>query len=225
MILSTNWKIHLTVDDILRGQGADPQIVHTRKPSLLKAAERALSHGLGLLHPKVLSSKVAVKEHRHERITLLDGATLTGPAVTRQLSGAQHVVASVCTIGSKLEEVTAQLLREDPLYALALDGLGNAAVESLAQLVCGGIAEQIEQEGLQASAPLSPGSPEWPVEIGQPQIFSLLDSSKAGITLTTGGMMVPRKSVSFVVGLGPEMSQISMCSVCSLKETCRYQHA
>jgi len=224
MNLSTDWKFPLTADDILRGQGADPQIVRSSKPSLLKAAERALSEGLDLIHPKSLTSEVAVREHRHDRILLAGGMVLTGPLVTHQLSGAQRVVTVVCTIGTELENTTAHLFSEDPLYALALDGLSNAAVESLAQQVCGYIAKQVEGEGLQASSPLSPGNPEWPVEIGQPQIFSTLDPSKAGVRLTSGGMMIPKKSVSFVVGLGVEMSQANMCTVCSLKETCRYQH-
>lgn len=224
MNLSTDWKFSLTADDILRGQGADPQIVRISKPSLLKAAERAVSEGLDLIHPKALTTQVVVREHRHERILLAGGMVLTGPLVTRQLNRAQRVVTAVCTIGPELENTTSHLIYEDPLYALALDGLSNAAVESLAQQVCGCIAEQVESEGLQASSPLSPGNPEWPVEIGQPQIFSTLDPTKAGVRLTSGGMMLPKKSVSFVVGLGVEMSQASMCSVCSLKETCRYQH-
>jgi hypothetical protein len=78
---------------------------------------------------------------------------------------------------------------------------------------------------LQASKPLSPGSLEWPVEVGQPEIFALLDPSLAGISLTSGGMMLPKKSMSFIVGLGMEMSQTGMCEVCSLKTTCRYGHA
>jgi len=225
MNLPKNWNLKITTDDILRGQGADPQIVRARKPALLKTAERAFINGLVLTHPITLTAEIVVREHRHERILMVNGLALTGPLVTQQLSGSQRIVAAVCTIGPELETITSSLVNDDPLYALALDGLGNAAVENLAQQVCGYIAEQVEREGLQASSPLSPGSPEWPVEIGQPQIFALLDPSKAGVTLTSGGMMIPKKSVSFVIGLGPEMSQASMCSVCSLQETCRYQNA
>ena len=134
-------------------------------------------------------------------------------------------VAAVCSIGPELELASARLFNEDPLFAMALDGLGNALVDDLARQVCGKIATEVESEGLNASAPLSPGVPEWPVEIGQPQIFALLDPSKAGITLTTGGMMRPKKSMSLIVGIGQEMAQTSMCSVCSLKETCRYGNA
>jgi hypothetical protein len=225
MILSTNWNLSLSVDDILLGQGADPQVVRASKPSLLKAAERAFAEGLGLLHPAALTAEVVVSEHRHEHINLVGGAALTGSLVTHQLSGAQRVVVAVCTIGPELETIISHLFNKDPLYALALDGLGNAAVESLSQQVCAYIANQVVHEGLQASSPLSPGSPEWPVEVGQPQIFALLDPSRAGVTLTSSGMMIPKKSISFVVGLGPEMSQTDICSVCSLNETCRYRHA
>ena len=225
MILSTDLNIPISVDDILRGQGADPQIVRASKPSLLKAAERAYAEGPGFIHPRAAINEDMVREHRHERILLRGGTALTGSQVTQQMTGAQRVVAAVCTIGPELEDTAAHLFGDDPLFAVALDGMGNAAVENLAQQVCGRITDEVKNEGLQASAPLSPGSPEWPVEIGQPQIFSLLDPTEAGVTLTSGGMMKPKKSVSFVVGLGLEMSQTSMCSVCSLKETCRYGHA
>jgi hypothetical protein len=225
MNIITDLQLSPVVDDILRGQGADPKLVRTGKPRLMVSAERALTEGSCLLHPVALTSEVLVRDHRHERILLEGGVSLTGPLVARHLAGAQRVVAAICTIGPDLENAVTHQLGEDPLYALALDGLGNAAVENLAQQVCGRIGEQVQAEGLQASTPLSPGNPEWPVEVGQPQIYSLLDPARAGIRLTSGGMMLPKKSISFIVGLGPAMAQTNLCEVCSLKETCRYQNA
>ena len=225
MYLSKDWNFIISVDDILRGQGMEQQIVRSSKQALLKAAERACIEGIGFIQPMALTAEIVVREHRHERILMVGGAALTGTQVTRQLGGAQRVVAAVCTIGPVLEEASARLFGQDPLYALAMDGLGNAAVENLAQQVCRHIEEQVKGKGLQASSPISPGSPEWPVEVGQPQIFALLNPSEAGIMLTSGGMMIPKKTVSFVVGLGSEMVQTSMCSVCNLKETCRYRNA
>jgi hypothetical protein len=166
-----------------------------------------------------------VLEHRHEQIHLEKAKKLTGPLVTRHLAGAQRVVAAVCSIGSDLEDEATRIFPENPLYAMALDGLGNAGVESLAQQVCSRIAQKIMIEGDQASTPLSPGNPEWPVEIGQPQVFALLHPADIGINLTSGGMMIPKKSISFIVGIGQQMSQANLCEVCSLSTTCRYQHA
>jgi hypothetical protein len=224
MAYLTDFQLSLSVDDILRGQGGNPQILRSRRPSLIAAAEHARLDGLGLIHPSALTHEFVVHAHRHERILLEGGGTLTGPLMTRWLAGAQRVVVVVCTIGPDLEKAIDQFIVEDPLYSLALDGLGNAAVENLAQQVCARIDAQVLAEGLHASTPLSPGYPEWSVEVGQPQIFSLIDPSRAGIQLTSGGMMLPKKTMSFIVGLGDDMSQANLCEVCNLKETCRYRH-
>jgi hypothetical protein len=221
----TGFHLSLNLDDVLRGQGGDPPLIRQRKPVLVLAAEHAIEKGLPLLHPAALTREIVVLAHRHERILLEGGSMLTGPTVADHLSGSQRVIAVICTIGAKLEEAVSHLLGEDPLLALALDGLGNAAVENLSQQICAKIAKQVLTEGLQASTPLSPGSLEWPMEVGQPEIFTLLDPSMAGIRLTSGGMMLPKKSMSFIVGIGPEMTQTGMCEVCTLKETCRYGHA
>jgi len=217
-------QVILDIDDVLRGEGVDPVTAHTKHPPLVKAASTALSEGFSQLRPVVVSQIVEVVEHRHERILLQSGKELAGPLVAHHLAGAEKIVLAICTIGPQLENMASSLMEKDPVLGLALDGLGNAAVEKVAQQVCTQLSDQAHAQGLQASTPLSPGEPDWPVEVGQPQIFALLDPSKAGITLTSGGMMVPKKSISFVVGIGPNMSQIDSCDLCSLKETCRYQH-
>jgi hypothetical protein len=219
----TDFAITLNLDDILQGEGVDPKIARIKRPALTKIAQAAKHQGFTKLKPAAILHEAKVIEHRHERILLAGGKTLTGPLAARHLAGAERVAAVVCTIGPALEEYAASL--NDLALALALDGLGNAAVGVLAQQVCGRLAERAQVEGLTTSAPLSPGEPEWPVEVGQPQIFGLLDPSRVGITLTSGGMMIPKKSISFVVGIGPEMAQTDLCELCNLRERCRYRHA
>jgi hypothetical protein len=225
MDLWRDFDLSLEVDDVLRGQGADPVTMRTRRPALVEAAERALGEGLGKIHAAALVREVKVIEQRHERILLEGGAVLTGPLVARHLGGAVLVAAVICTLGPELEAHTARLFAEDPLLAMALDGLGNSAVEVLGQQVCGRIGARAQAEGLQTSTPLSPGSPEWPVEVGQPQIFALVEAAQAGIQITKGGMMIPQKSISFVAGVGADMAQTEPCEMCSLKEICRYRNA
>jgi Vitamin B12 dependent methionine synthase, activation domain len=223
-MLLTDFSFTLSADDILRGEGTDPEKARLKRPALVETAEEALRLGLAHVRPAAAIREAKVAELRHERLLFEGGGRLTGPLVTRHLAGAQSVTAVVCTIGPEVEELASKWMEENLLLGLALDGLGNAAVERLAQQVCNHIGEQARAKGLTASTPLSPGSPEWPVETGQPQIFALVDAAEAGIRLTSGGMMVPKKSVSFVVGTGAEMSQADLCEVCSLKGTCRYRH-
>jgi len=225
MELLEDFVFTLSADDVLRGEGADPEIVRLKKPALLEAASTALRAGIIKLHPVALIRTARVVEHRHEQILLQGGKELVSPLVARHLAGAEQVVLAVSTIGSELEELASTSMEKNPLLGVGLDGLGNAAVEILGQQVCMRIGERAQAAGLTASTPLSPGEPEWPVEVGQPQIFALLDPSRAGVTLTSGGMMVPKKSISFVVGIGPEMAQTDLCELCSLRERCRYRHA
>ncbi len=225
MTVITDWNFTLGADDVLRGQGADPRTVRAKKPALLKAASAALRAGFTKLRPVAVTRNIEVSEHRHDRIRLKAGKELVSSLMARRLAGAEQIALAICTIGPELEKLASHWMQEKPLLALALDGLGNAAVEKVAQQVCSYIAERAQTKGLQASTPLSPGEPDWPVEVGQPQIFALLDPAKAGVTLTSGGMMVPKKSITFVVGIGSALAQTELCEICSLKETCRYRHA
>jgi hypothetical protein len=192
---------------------------------MLKVAEAALSEGLKKIHPSAMIHQVKVVEHRHERILLQGGNELVSPLVAHHLAGAEQVALALCTIGSELENLSSTWMESNPLLGVALDGLGNAAVEILGQQVCMRLGDQAKASGLTASTPLSPGEPEWPVEVGQPQVFALLEPSRVGIKLTSGGMMVPKKSISFVVGIGPDMVQTDQCELCSLLERCHYRHA
>jgi hypothetical protein len=218
------WKdfnLTLNVDDVLRGEGMDPAAARAKRPALMKAAVEAAQMGPDKIKPAAAIHEAKVLEHRHERIRLEDGTLLTGPLTARHLAGADRIAAVVCTIGPELEAFAST--QEDMLLALALDGLGNAAVTLVGQQVCERIAGRSQTDGLMTSTPLSPGVPEWPVEVGQPEIFALTDPAAAGVRLTEGGMMIPKKSVSFVVGIGKNISQVNPCEVCNLKETCRYR--
>ena len=76
------------------------------------------------------------------------------------------------------------------------------------------------------SVPESMEQPIACVEINTLGTLVLLEeAARAGIRLTQAGMMIPLKSISFVVGVGKDMAQTDTCAVCTLKETCRYRHA
>ena len=223
MPVLTDWSLEVDVDQVLRGQGADPAIVRARRPALVAMAERALEIGMPLLQPQVAYERLEARGLRHERL-ILDGGVLHGALIAEHLGRAEQVVLMLCTIGDALEAGVAREMDADPVFGLALDGLGSAAVESLAGLACTAIEAETAARGWHASLPLSPGMIGWPVDEGQAQIFSLLDPGLAGVRLTESGMMIPRKSLSIVLGLGAEVaSGASACSACSLSATCRYQ--
>jgi hypothetical protein len=224
MPILRDWNLEIDADMVLRGQGANPHIVRARSPALVALAEQALVAGLPLLQPAVVYRQLPVESRRHERLTLAGGATLTGPLIAQHLGAAERVVIALCTIGEALEQRVSALFARDPTSALALDGLGSAAVEALATAACHHFESLAAAEGLQTSLPLNPGLTGWPLADGQRQIFALLDGRQIGVTLTASSLMLPRKSTSFVLGFGHSLVSAGQpCDYCHLRETCRYQ--
>jgi hypothetical protein len=231
MPIIDQWDIQLTIDQVLRAQGADPDIIRSRRPNLVKSTEEAIVRGQSLLRPQVLYEKYEVKDFTHEHLELVAHNPhhghyyLSGQLIAKHLAKAQAIIVMLCTIGRDLDNSVSQQFTIDPLVALALDGVGSAAVELLAIQACNYIENQVNNDGLKTTMPLNPGMVGWSVDEGQPQIFSLLDGEAIQVSLTDSWMMVPNKSLSLVMGIGTDISTSgSSCEYCSLKGICRYQN-
>ncbi len=208
---------------VLRTLGADPEVVRRRRSPAVKVAEQAVATGRPLLAPVVVTDTFAVEELRHERLRIGPGH-LSGPLVAEHLHAARAVVLAICSIGPDLEEAVSSLFADDPALALGLDAFGSAAVDLLGQAMCQIVDERAEAAGEHTSVPLSPGLVGWPVSSGQHQIFALLDGALAGVRLTEGSMMVPKKSTSIAIGVGAEVAHAGeSCDYCSMAATCRYR--
>ena len=224
MTVLDKWDLRLDVDVVLRNQGADPAAIRKRSPRLVESAGRALEEGNLLLQPRVIARRLLIEDLQHERLKLEGNGRLSGGLLAEHMGGAQEVVIVLCTVGEELERRAAEISREDAVYGMALDGVGSAGVEALANAACALFEEEATKEDCQVTIPLSPGMVGWSVEQGQPQIFDLLDAGEIGVRLTESMMMLPRKSLTFVLGIGKELiAGGRTCDYCSLKETCRYQ--
>lgn len=221
------WKVEdlpLNVESVLRGQGADPEIMKIRSPRLVSLAERALEEGTRLLKPAVLYKQLHVKEVRHDQLILEDKLRITGEIITRHLASVESIIVVICTVGRDLEDYASKVSGTNLTYGLAMDGVGSAGVEALANAVCHYFEVECLKDGLLTTIPLSPGMIGWPVENGQPTLFEILQPEKIGITLTPHFMMVPRKSISLLIGLGKELENSgSPCDFCSMNLTCRFK--
>jgi hypothetical protein len=246
MLKNHDWNITLTANDILRAQDSDPVVIQQRRPALVEVAEWAAHEAQTLIQPFVLIEGFRIKELRHERLLLQpllstkqedhpeaiqSGYFLSGSLLASQLGTAEEVHVVLCTIGKQLEQYASQVISDDLLRGLALDAAGSAAAEILGETVCRHFEAEAAEQGKCVSIPYGPGMIGWSVEVGQPQIFHLLEYTKDKneanqITLNKDYIMTPRKSVSFVLGWGAKLAQQNRtCDFCGLKKTCRYQDA
>jgi hypothetical protein len=224
-ITLTGWQLDIDADMILRGQGADPAVVRQRRPRLVETAEQALAEGMRWVQPAVVYRVLNVQSLRHETLTLQGGGTLKSGLIAEHLAQADQVAMIVCTLGDGLEKRISTLMQSDSVLGFALDGFGTVAMEVLGSAICAKLEVDARERRNYTSIPLSPGAVEWPVDAGQRQIFSMLDTSSIGVVLNESFQMIPRKSTSMVLGIGAvPFTAGRPCDFCGLRETCHYQN-
>ncbi|MCE7743152.1 MAG: hypothetical protein GOP50_11945, partial [Candidatus Heimdallarchaeota archaeon] len=117
-------------------------------------------------------------------------------------------VFAICTIGKGLENLSKDYLRKGELAkGVILDAIASHAAEQVAEITNQTILNELSEEFIEkdVSCRFSPGYCQWELAKGQKQIFSLLDSEKIGVSLSTSMMMNPVKSVSFALNIGKEI--------------------
>jgi hypothetical protein len=222
-VVLTDFHISLSPDDVLLGQGIP---AGQASPALARTAEAVLDEAHALLAPAAVYAVSPVRALEHEQVHLENGATFSGALVTRALAGATQAGLAVCTIGSALDARMADVYAAgDPVRALALEGAGVAAVRKVANELGVRICDAAKELGLQVGMRANPGQESWPIQ-QQRVLFNALPADKIGVHLTPSYLMLPRKSVSFVLGLGPEMRADSVpCDFCTKREWCQWRRS
>jgi hypothetical protein len=220
-IIITDFQLSFEAEQVLEGQGIPPSQASL---PLIATAEEVLGEARELLVPVAVYTILPVRDFEHQQVVLDGGATFSGPLVARALAGAAEVAVAVCSIGPALDEhVSALFAAGDPIRAMALDGAGTAAVTQLTAMVGIRICDAATARGWSVGMRASPGQEGWPIQ-QQRVLFSLVPGQKIGVQLTSSCLMLPRKSVSFVIGLGPDLRADSVpCDFCSKRERCQWR--
>ena len=146
-----------------------------------------------------------------------------GQVIAQLLAQCHKVMVFLVTIGKHLEETVCRLAEDGLIVQSAvLDAIGSVAAERVADFVQREIGEAASDQGLVISPRFSPGYCDWDIE-QQAMLFRAVDGDSTGIRLTEGHLMVPRKSVSGIIGIGPpngELENYNPCKTCD-RHDCR----
>lgn len=138
------------------------------------------------------------------------------------LEQCQRVVMFVVTIGDYLEDMVAWLAQHHHILQSALlDAIGSDAVERVADSVQGKIEKLAHEQGLVTSRRFSPGYCDWDIR-QQKVLFRALNANLAGVHLTDRCLMIPQKSISGIIGLGPsrDVEKYNPCKTCDKLDCC-----
>jgi hypothetical protein len=188
--------------------------------------DEALALGHQLIVPRAAVRWAPVREQAPDHL-VVDELTLHIPRIGRLWGSVEQVAGAVVTIGDALEQRVAALweARELPL-AVMLDSVGSGAVESLAECVNDLMCQDGLGRGLKVTNRISPGYGTWDVA-EQPVLLRLCPPGAAGVTLNEACFMTPVKSISLLVGAGPQARvdhYFSQCARCWMAD-CAYRRS
>lgn len=212
-------------DEVLRFQGYKRGIDLPDAP-VLALFDKALALGESLIEPQVVYRAARVTRQGPDVIEA-GGETCHIPEIGRLWGPLEDVGAGICTVGVALEERVRGLweARELPL-AVMLDSVGSAAVESLAEYANDLLCQAAIPAGLKVTNRISPGYAGWDTA-EQAALFRICQGEPIGVALNDACVMTPGKSISFLVGVGPEARvdhYFTQCRRCWMPD-CAYRRA
>jgi len=174
-----------------------------------------LEHAHNLIDPSYSYVTKGIELVQGTRVVLEDSIIFESEVIARLLEQCEKVAVFTLTIGSHLEETATQLAGDRLiLQSAVLDAIGSRAAEWVAELVEGHIGKLARTQGLTISRRFSPGYCDWDVS-QQKMVFQAMKGATAGIHLTEGCLMVPRKSISGIIGIGPrKIKNYNPCKTC-----------
>jgi hypothetical protein len=200
-------KLNIDIEEVLRYQGYSKKKVKKPNQNILKITEEEINRGYGLSKPQGIYRLIKIDSFISEEEIELDGGHIFkfSKSIIDQLKRASYLLVGVVTIGDLLEKKVSELLSQGEYpQALALDAVGTVAVEDFSRRVRKSGRQEVTEQGFKSSRHFSPGYGGWAVS-QQEIIFKSIPTDNIGVRLTKGCMMLPQKSLSWVMGVGKEI--------------------
>lgn len=195
-------------------KGGPKHIVHIYVARCLKEAKT-------LAEPRSVSISRKIANIKSDSVELGGNIKFSGKRLSSYVKGAVDAKLFLVTLGGGIEDKASYWMSKgEPLYGYLLDRIGSLAVESLAEAFERKLRKDYLSKDKSVSMRLSPGYCDWPIE-EQFLLNKALGFSKAGVSLTKNCMMVPKKSISAMVAIGPKdlFSKIkNQCVICDKKD-------
>lgn len=146
-----------------------------------------------------------------------------GCQVCGYLKDSEYAILFLCTAGAEFTSLADHFTSNgDLLEAYLVDAIGSLTVENAMDKIQIGIEAEWEDPGFKITNRYSPGYCNWHLN-EQKKLFYLLDGHDSGVELSESCLMLPRKSVSGIIGLGRKARKRDYgCETCH-NTTCIYR--
>lgn len=186
----------------------------------LALAERAIAEVAACAQEKcVEASARLIRENGTIRVenTMLE---LPGRDIADLLEGSDAVYYFCATIGAEVDRAVERLKLSDLTLAYAVDLCAGLWVDAYCDELENAQRKRVKEKGLSLTSRFSCGYGDLPLALQVEFIEALKADKFLGVRLTSGGMMIPSKTVTAIAGIGRSGKQKKRCEACSRYGCC-----
>ena len=168
------------------------------EPSLIETLERFRTETLQQIQPRAVMRRFAI----------LPGGALEntsflpqGKDVAAMLADCREAVLLAATLGADSERMLLREQTKDPTNALILDAVLSSAIEAVCDQLEAELRDKAVKDGLFLTDRFSPGYGDMPIAQSK-AICEVLNTGRTiGLTVSQSGILMPRKSVTAIMGI------------------------
>ena len=170
------------------------------EPGLAKQIEEAIGEGYRLIQGKGVYRTLALTGIEEKRVLTHESRTLfVGEKMVKLLRYCDFATLLVATIGPDLENRVDALAKDEPAYSFFLERVGAWMADYMGIVVDRTIEKEARRFGYGRTFRFGVGYGDWPLST-QKEVMELTQAHRIGVSLTESFIMVPRLSVSAVIG-------------------------
>ncbi|MHB1604796.1 MAG: vitamin B12 dependent-methionine synthase activation domain-containing protein [Leptospirales bacterium] len=170
------------------------------EPALATQIKKAINEGYQLIQGKGVFRTLTITGIQDHLVTTRETNTLfTGEKMVKLLKYCDFATLLVATIGPQLEERVDKLASDEPAYSFFLERVGAWMADYMGIHIDRVLEKEINRFGYGRTFRFGVGYGDWPLS-SQKEVMELTEASKIGISLTDSFIMIPRLSVSAVIG-------------------------
>lgn len=215
--------IQIDKQEVLRYLGYRGQKL---EPEMDRLVDGCIQQTLQMIQPRWVYRRFPLEPEGDEMRLGDSQVMLRGKDIVRHLKASRECVLMAVTIGSAIETEIRRSEYTQLSRSLILDSCATTAVEA----VCDAVEEEIRasaaREGNAITWRYSPGYGDFGIDIQKTFLRLLEAEKKIGLCASNSSILIPRKSVTAVIGILPPGAHADGkrgCEACANRERCVYR--
>lgn len=222
--------IDISKDEVLRYLGYRNQKLSNDMESLM---DETIEEAKEIIRPRytyryfdlTVNEENILLETNKNHIFLKD-KSIIGKDIVNHLSFSKGCYLLAATLGIEIDKKIIYYEKTNLTKALILDACGTAIVENICDFVCKLIKSKLIKNKFSITSRYSPGYGDFSIDI-QGEFLKVIDGERSiGLTATKDNILIPRKSVTAVVGVIDEIldnEPYEKCESCLNYSECTYR--